>query len=73
MEGLVRKSKGFFPINLSNLKGESFDAVGISCVGGGRSKAIGLKEKLPGGFSRGITLDLFKSSNWVWVLSRSFH
>ena len=61
MEGLVCKSKGFFPINLSNPKGESFDAQegkyflyghdGAGCVGGGRLKIVGLKEKLAGGFS----------------------
>ena len=33
MEGLVCKSKGFLPSNLSNPKGESFDAEGISCIG----------------------------------------
>ena len=31
MEGLVRKSNGFLPMNFSNLKGESFDAEGIGC------------------------------------------
>ena len=50
MEGLVRKSGGFLPMNFSNPKGESFDAEGI-CFGGGRSKIAGLKEKLGGGFS----------------------
>ena len=69
---LVRKSKGFLPMNLSNPKGESFDAKGTDCVGG-RSKAAGLKEKLVGGFSRGITMGFFKSSNCAWVLARSFH
>ena len=39
VEGLVRKSKGFLPINLSNPKGDFFDA-----------KRICLKEKLAGDF-----------------------
>ena len=30
---MVRKSKGFLPMNLSNPKGESFDAKGIGCGG----------------------------------------
>ena len=60
MEGFVRKSKGFLPMNLPNPKGESFDTKGIE---GGRSKVPGLKEKLVGGFSRGITLGFFNSSN----------
>ena len=38
-------------MNLSNLKGESFDVEGIGCGGEGRSTATGLKEKLAGGFS----------------------
>ena len=46
MEGLVRKSKGFLLMNLYNPKGESFDAEGIDYGGEGRSKALGLKEKL---------------------------
>ena len=29
MESFIRKSKGFIPMNLPNLKGESFDAEGI--------------------------------------------
>ena len=36
MEGLVGKSKGFLPRNLSNPKEESFDVEGTSCGGGGR-------------------------------------
>ena len=56
MEGLVCKSKGFLPMNLSNPKGVSFgeeegkylllghDETG--CVGGGRLKVAGVKEKL---------------------------
>ena len=36
-------------MNLPNPKGESFDTEGIE---GGRSKVAGLKEKMPGGFSR---------------------
>ena len=61
-EGLVRKSKGFLHMNLSNLKGKSFDAKGIDCGGEGRSTTASLKEKLAGGFSRGITLAFFNSS-----------
>ena len=60
---MLCKSNGFLHMNLSILKGESFDVEGIGCVGGGRSKAVGLKEKLVGGFSQGITLGFFKSSN----------
>ena len=73
MEGLVHKSKGFLPINLSNPKGESFDVEEgkyllfghdrTDCVGRGRSKVVSLKEKLAGGFSQGITLGYIKSSN----------
>ena len=63
MEELVRKSKGFLPMNLSNPKGESFDAKGIRCVGGEKSKSVGLKEKWARDFSQGITLGFFKSSN----------
>ena len=83
MEGLVHKSKGFLPVNLSNPKGESFDVEErkyllfghdkTSCVGEGRSKAVGLKEKLVGGFSRGITLGCFKSSNRAQIFACSFH
>ena len=68
MKGFVSKSKGFIPINLPNPKGESFDVEGIEI---GRSKAVGLKEKLAGGFSRGITLGFFNSSNRARVLVRS--
>ena len=57
VEGLVRKSNGFLPMNFSNPKRESFDAEGISCGERERSKVAGLKEKLAGGFSQGITLD----------------
>ena len=55
-------------MNLSNLKGEFFDAKGIE---GGRSKVAGLKEKLAGGFSWGIIFGFFNSSNWPRVLARS--
>ena len=72
MEGLICKSKGFLPRNLSNPKGDSFDAKGISCGGEERSTAVGLKEKLAGGFSRGITLGFFSSFNWARVLALSF-
>ena len=68
MEGFVRKSKGFRPMNLPNPKGESFDIEGIE---GGRSKVSCLKEKLVEGFSRVITLGFFKSSNRAWILARS--
>ena len=70
MEGFVCKSKGFLPMNLPNPKGESFDTEGIE---GGRSIVIGFKEKLVGGFSRGITLGFFNSSNRAWVLARYSH
>ena len=50
MEGLVRKSNGFLPMNFSNPKGESFDAEGIGCGKRGRLKVVGLKEKLTGAF-----------------------
>ena len=60
---MVRKSKAFLPMNLSNFKGESFDAEGIDCGGEGTSIVAGLKEKLAGGFSLGITLGFFNSSN----------
>ena len=72
MEGLVRKSKGFLPMNLSNPKGESFNAEGIGCGGERRSTAVGLKEKLAEGYSRGITLGFLNSSNQARVLARSF-
>ena len=68
MEGFIRKSKGFLLLNLPNPKGESFDIEGIE---GRRSKVVGLKEKLAGGFSQVITLGFFNSSNWAWVLARS--
>ena len=42
MEGFVRRSKRFIPMNLPNLKKESFDAKGME---EGRSKVLGLKEK----------------------------
>ena len=73
MEGFVCKSKGFLPMNFSNPKGKSFDAEGIGCGGGRRSKATSLKEKLARDFSRGITLGFFKSSNQALVLAHSFH
>ena len=73
VEGLVRKANGFLPMNLSNPKGESFDVEGIGCGGEGRSTAVGLKEKLAGGFSRDITLSFFNSSNQARVLARFFH
>ena len=60
MEGFVRKSKGFVPMKFPNPKEEFFDIEGIE---GGRSKVVGLKEKLRGGFSQGITLGFFNSSN----------
>ena len=55
-------------MNFPNPKGEFFDAEGIE---GGRSKVTCLKEKLVGGFSRGITLGFFNSSNRARVLARS--
>ena len=58
VEGLVRKSKGFLPINLSNPKGVPFGVEegkqllsghdGTGRVGGGILKATGLKEKNSG-------------------------
>ena len=51
MKGLVRKSKGFLPMNLSIPKKEFSDAEGTGCIGEGRTKDAGLKEKLAGGFS----------------------
>ena len=59
-------------MNLSNPKGESFDVEGIDCGGEGRSIATGLKEKLVRGFSQGITMGFFNSSNRARVLARSF-
>ena len=47
-------------MNLPNPKAEPFDTEGIE---EGRSKVASLKEKLEGGFSRGITLGFFNSSN----------
>ena len=47
-------------MNLPNPKGVFFYAKGIE---GGRSKDAGLKEKLAGGFSQGITLGFSNSSN----------
>ena len=73
MEGLVRKSNGFLPMNFSNSKGGSFDVEGIGCGEGGRSKVTGLKEKSAGGFSRCITLGFFNSSNQTWVLAHFSH
>ena len=69
----VHKSKVFLPMNSSNPKEEFSDAEGTDCIREGRSKAIGLKEKLAIGFSIGITLGFFKSSNRARVLSRSSH
>ena len=51
MKGLVRKSMRFLPMNLSNPKEEFSDAEGTDCIGEGRSKVVGLKEKLEEGFS----------------------
>ena len=68
MEGFVRRSKGFIPVNLPNPKREFFDAEGIE---GGRSKVVGLKEKLAGGVSWGIAVGFFNSSNWAQVLAHS--
>ena len=68
MEGFVRKSKRFVPINLPNPKGESFDAEGLE---GRISKVVGLEENLARGFSRGITLGFFNSSNRARVFARS--
>ena len=70
MKGFIRKSKGILPMNLPNPKGESFDTEGIK---GGRSKVAGLKEKLARGFSLGITLGFFKSSNRARVLASPSH
>ena len=68
MEGFIHKSKGFLHMNLPNPRGESFDIEGIE---GGRSKVAGLKEKLTRGFSWGITLGFFYSSNRARVFTRS--
>ena len=58
-------------MKLSNPKEEFSDVEGNGCIGERKSKAIGLKEKLVGGFSRGITLGFFNLSNWARVLARS--
>ena len=71
VEGLVCKSNGFLHMNLSNPKEEFFDTEGTDCIGEARSTTTCLKEKLEGGFSRGITMSFFNSSNRVWVLTRS--
>ena len=55
-------------MNFPNPKEESFDIEGIE---GGRSKVAGLKEKLVGGFSGGITLGFFNSSNKARVFACS--
>ena len=70
MEGFVSISKGFLLMSLPNPNGKSFDAEGVE---EGRSKVAGLKENLVGGFSQGITLGFFNSSNWAWVLACSSH
>ena len=63
-------------MNLPNPKGESFDVEGIE---EGISKVAGLKEKLAGGFFRGITLGFFNSSNrargfsWLFLLVIYIH
>ena len=57
-------------MNLSNPKEEFSEAEGTGCLGEGRTKARGLKEKLAGGFSQGITLGFFNSSNRARVLAR---
>ena len=71
-KGWYINQKDFFSMNLSNSKGESFDAKGIGYGGEERSTTAGLKEKLAGGFSRGITLSFFNSSNQARVLVHSF-
>ena len=58
-------------MNLSNLKEEFSDAEGTDCIGEGRSKAVGLKEKLARGFSRGSTLGFFNLFNQARVLAQS--
>ena len=60
-------------MNLSNPKEEFSDAKGTDCLGERRSKAASLKEKLAGGFSRGITLGFFNSFNGALVLAHSSH
>ena len=59
-------------MNLSNPKEEYCDVEGIGCGGEERSTVAGLKEKLAGGFSRGITMGFFSSSNRAQVFARSF-
>ena len=56
-------------MNLPNPKGESFDTEGIE---GGRSIVASLKEKLARGFSQGITLGFFNSSNRARVFGSFF-
>ena len=51
VKGLVHKSKGFLPMNVSNPKEEFSDVEGTGCIGEERSKVAGLKEKLARGFS----------------------
>ena len=74
MEGFVCRSKGFIPVNLPNLKGEFFEVEGIK---GRRSKVVGLKEKLAGGFSRGITVGfsthLIRLRFWLVLLIGNLH
>ena len=74
MEGFVRRSKGFFPINLPNPKGQSFD---VERIEKGRSKVAGLKEKVAGGFCLGITLGfathLAKLGFWLVLLIGNPH
>ena len=73
IDGFVHKSKGFLLVNLPNPKGESFDAEGIEeGIKEGRSKVLGLKEKLVGRFSRGIILGFFNSSNRARVFGSFF-
>ena len=57
IEGFVRKANGFLPMNLPNPKGGSFNIEGIER---GRSKVIGLKEKLAPGFSLWYYFGLFQ-------------
>ena len=46
VDGLVRKSKGFLPMNLSNPKRKFFYAKGTDCGGRGRTKAVVFEKKL---------------------------
>ena len=57
VEGFVRKSNGFLPMNLLNPKGEYFDAEGIERE---ISKVAGLKEKLARGFFSRYYFGLFQ-------------